>query len=83
LWLGYWRDVMLVGYGALSPKSNPDRKNEVALFSKGIPKDQIIKSIVAIQDTIKAIESNANLRLVLETLMLDLPRFDMEQVGRK
>ena len=80
LWLGYWRDVMLVAYGAVEPRSNPDRKNEVEIHSGGIPKDQIIIAIEAIQNTIDAIDRNANLRLALETLMLDLPRFETEHV---
>jgi len=81
LWLGYWRDVMLVAFGGMDPMSNPDRKKEVELHSGGIPKDQIIIAIEAIQDTIDAIDRNANLRLVLETLMLDLPHYEAELMG--
>ena len=78
LWLGYWRDVMLVAHEVMGPRSNPDRKNQVEIHSNGIPKSQILIAIEAIQQTMHVIDKNANLQLALETLMLDLPRFETE-----
>jgi DNA polymerase-3 subunit delta' len=79
LWLKYWRDVMLSAYGAQRPICNPDRVDEFEILSRGIPKDQIVQAVIAIHDTINAIDYNANIRLVLETLMLDFPRYDIQR----
>lgn len=78
LWLGYWRDVLLVAHEVMGPRSNPDRKNQVEIHSNRIPKSQILIAIEAIQQTMDVIDKNANLQLALETLMLDLPRFEIE-----
>lgn len=79
LWLKYWRDVMLSTYGAHETIGNPDRVNEIEILSRGIPEGQIVEAVTAIQDTINAIDCNANIRLVLETLMLDFPRYDIQR----
>jgi hypothetical protein len=52
---------------------NPDRKAEIISLSNQLSMNQVLSAIHAIQDTIHAIDYNANIRLALETLMLDLP----------
>ncbi|OGO19740.1 MAG: DNA polymerase III subunit delta' [Chloroflexi bacterium RBG_16_48_8] len=76
LWLGDWRDVMLTAYDVHQSISNPDRRSEIRNLSDHIPEDQIVRAVNAFQETITAIDNNANLRLALETLMLDFPRAD-------
>jgi DNA polymerase-3 subunit delta' len=79
IWLGFWRDVMLAGYGLNKATSNPDRRSEIMMLSNRIPENQVVKTVHAFQDTIDAIDSNANIRLALETLMLDFPRVDFKK----
>ncbi len=76
LWLGFWRDVMLTRFGSKIAIGNPDRLDEIVMLSEQIPESQIAQAVHAFQDTIIAIDNNANLRLALETLMLDFPRVD-------
>jgi DNA polymerase-3 subunit delta' len=76
LWLGYWRDVMLVALGNMEPKGNPDRKDDIDIHSRGIPKTRIMQILGSLQDTIVAVDKNANIQLALEALMIDLPRYE-------
>jgi DNA polymerase-3 subunit delta' len=73
IWLAYWRDVMLQAYGGREPRNNPNREDAIRIHVDEIPKNRILMAIESIQNTIDAIDRNANIRLVLETLMLDLP----------
>jgi DNA polymerase-3 subunit delta' len=77
-WMGFWRDVMLDAFGANESVSNLDRKHEIGTLSRGIPEDKIIHAIHALQSAANAIDSNANIRLALETLMLDLPQLNLQ-----
>jgi DNA polymerase-3 subunit delta' len=77
LWLGFWRDVMLTGFGSDKGIGNPDRENEILFLSKHVPENQVVRAVHAFRDTIMAIDNNANIRLALETLMLDFPRVDL------
>jgi DNA polymerase-3 subunit delta' len=78
LWLGFWRDVMVIRFGSEKPVCNFDRRNEIAILSDQIPEIQISKAVHAFQNTITAIDYNANIRLALETLMLDFPRVEFQ-----
>jgi DNA polymerase-3 subunit delta' len=79
-WIGFWRDVMLTAFGVDEPVSNVDHKSEIAMLSKGIPEDRIVHALQALQDTANAIDRNANIRLALETLMIDLPHLDFQTI---
>jgi DNA polymerase-3 subunit delta' len=73
LWLSFWRDVLLSALQARDPESNPDRLSEIQKISSGIASDEIVDALRALERSIIAIHRNANLRLALETLMIDLP----------
>jgi DNA polymerase-3 subunit delta' len=77
LWLGFWRDIMLEGFGSGRGISNPDLASEIQIISKKIPENQIVNAVRAFQGTITAIDNNANIRLALETLMLDFPTVEL------
>ena len=78
LWLSFWRDVMLSTYKVREPESNPDRGSEIDALSEGIAKGEIVEAIQALERSEEAIRRNANLRLALETLMIELPYLNME-----
>jgi DNA polymerase-3 subunit delta' len=73
LWLSFWRDVLLSAYQVRGPASNPDRTPQVEEIAAEIVPDEITKAVRALERTISAIDRNANLRLALEALMIDLP----------
>jgi DNA polymerase-3 subunit delta' len=77
LWLGFWRDVMLTRFDSTDAIGNPDRRDEISVLSNHIPESEIGRIVHAFQDTVVAIDNNANIRLALETLMLDLPKVDL------
>jgi DNA polymerase-3 subunit delta' len=78
VWLGFWRDVMLVTHGVQDPVHNPDRKEDLVRIAAAVSSDDAGGVVLAIQRTIIAIDDNANLRLALENLMLELPYCNME-----
>lgn len=74
LWLGYWRDMLLIKVGCDDIITNADM---LAMFidqAKGYSLIQIRSFIDSIQAAAEQLRQNANPRLVLEVLMLDIPR---------
>jgi DNA polymerase-3 subunit delta' len=75
-WSSLWRDAMLTAYGAEAARINPDRAEEVSRLAHEFSPDVLGAALRATERTREAIEEYANLRLALETLMLDLPRWN-------
>jgi DNA polymerase-3 subunit delta' len=75
VWLSLWRDTLLLAHDAEASLGNPDRVHELEKLAAGIPPAALKETVQAIRRTIKDISLNANLRLALETLMLDLPHY--------
>lgn len=73
VWLGLSRDLMLLSTDAEAALVNPDYKDAMRELTQVIPLDAIERGLRSIMGTRDAIEHNANLRLALEALMLDLP----------
>ncbi len=73
-WQSMLRDVLLVSVGAEAAHINPDRGSEVEQLAAVRPTETWVGAVEAIERTLAAIHSNANLRLALEVLALDLPR---------
>jgi len=73
IWLGLSRDLMLLSTGAEAAMVNPDYEDAMRDLAQAIPQDAIERGLRSIVRTRDAIERNANLRLALESLMLELP----------
>ena len=74
LWEGWWRDVMIVSAGTDNVDiSNVDYKNEVNKVASQVSVANIANTISAIRNTQQALNKNANARLALEVLMLQIP----------
>ena len=75
LWLGWWRDVMLTaGWGSKQvPITNVDRMDRVRAAATRYGLEGASAAVRAIQQTIWQLERNANIRLALEVLMLNMP----------
>ena len=72
-WLRWWRDVLLIKEGGEEHVSNIDQMASLRRVAEQVTTRQVASTITGIRDTIEALESNANPRLALETLMLALP----------
>ena len=73
-WLDYWRDLLLVKVGCSDNITNIDRLATLNEMAEGWGLAQIKAFIEGIQAAGEQLRQNANPRLVLEVLMLDMPR---------
>ena len=73
LWTNFWRDLMLVKMGCESLITNIDKKDELIKIAGNYRLSQIKTVIRSIQAIAEQLRQNANTRLALEVLMLDIP----------
>jgi DNA polymerase-3 subunit delta' len=73
VWLDYWHDLLLVKLGCRDMITNIDRSNELEDSAEGYRLDQIESYITKIREAAEQLQQNANPRLTLEVLMLDMP----------
>lgn len=74
LWSRWWRDLMLTKGGCLEFAINADRKDVLSREVAKYRLSQIKDFIDSLLDATKALEQNSNPRLVLEVLMLNIPK---------
>ena len=74
-WLGVWRDLLLLKAGLPGDLTNMDYSSRLQSISGGFNITQIRDAIGAITLVQKQLRQNANPRLALEVLMLDLPPY--------
>ena len=74
LWIGWWHDVMLLAAEADAPLTNVDRQDRLQDHARRFGMEQSAAVIQAMRSTADRLRRNANPRLTLEVLMLDLPR---------
>jgi len=73
LWRDWWHDVMLVKTGCNQSITNVDREETLVKMAKGYSLAQIKAFITGIQSAMVQLKQNANPRLALEVLMLNIP----------
>jgi DNA polymerase III subunit delta' len=76
LWLDFWHDLMLVKCNLLDMITHIDRQDILTRMSEGLQLSQIkgtIDSIILAREQLKL---NANARLTLEVLMLNIPNIN-------
>ena len=73
LWIGWWRDVLLVASGAEAPLANVDRESSLRVQARRSDLATVVGVIKALRSALHKLQRNANKRLTLEVLMLDLP----------
>jgi DNA polymerase-3 subunit delta' len=73
LWLGWWRDLLLVATGSSARIVNVDRENTLRAQAQRCSLGQVRDFLEALQAAAWRLEHNANPRLTLEVLMLNLP----------
>ncbi len=74
LWVRWWRDVMVVAAGADAPLTNVDRYGLLKAHADRFGLTRSAAVVMAMLAAAERLERNANPRLTLEVLMLDLPR---------
>ena len=74
IWLDYWHDLMLVKLGCRDMITYIDRDDDLIESAEGYRIDQIYNYIHSIRAAADQLRQNANPRLTLEILMLDIPR---------
>ena len=72
-WLSIWRDLLYRGYQAEVQSRNPDQLPSFEGVVQPVAPAERYGVVKAISTTLAAVDSNANLRLAMEALMLDLP----------
>jgi DNA polymerase-3 subunit delta' len=74
LWIGWWRDVLLLAAHADAPLTNIDRQDTLHDHAQRFGVEQSTAVVKALREAADRLRRNANPRLTLEVLMLDLPR---------
>jgi len=73
-WIGWWRDMLLIKTGCPDAVVNIDYLARLTEMSQSFTLLQIKSTIDTLKSTLQALRLNANPRLALEVLMLDLPK---------
>ncbi len=73
LWLDLWRDLLLIKAASIDNIVNIDRLGTLSAMAGNYNLSQIRSFIKSIQGASVQLRQNANPRLVLEVLMLDIP----------
>ena len=73
-WMSLWRDLVHQGYGAELVSRNPDFAPAVGARASQLTAGERQSTFRSLAASLQAVEANANLRLTLEVLLLDLPR---------
>jgi DNA polymerase-3 subunit delta' len=73
-WVSLWRDAMMLAYDATAEQRNIDRTQDIQMLVRALPPEQISEILGKFEQSKRDLQKNANVRLVMETLMLDLPR---------
>jgi DNA polymerase-3 subunit delta' len=73
LWITWWRDVMTLAAGADTPLTNVDRHHKLLKHAEWFTVEQSVSVVGALCRASERLGRNANSRLTLEVLMLDLP----------
>ncbi len=74
LWLNWWRDLLLVKVGCSDTITNVDFEATLSDWARDFSLAQIKAFINSIQAAGEQLRQNANPRLVLEVLMLSMPK---------
>ncbi|HEY65926.1 MAG TPA: DNA polymerase III subunit delta' [Caldilineae bacterium] len=73
LWLGWWRDVMLIQSGCDDRIVNIDQRDVLQRAARYWAHERVREIVQGLRDTLEYMEANVNTRLALETLLLSLP----------
>ncbi len=78
LWMGWWRDLVLLCSQGEGHLVNVDRRDEIRSLARQATLPQAWATLRALQTTSAQLEANVNARLAMEGLLLKLPRWRPE-----
>jgi DNA polymerase III subunit delta' len=81
-WAGYWRDVLLVKTGCNNNIINRDFLPGLVEVAGAYNLAQIRTALKSIIEAGEQLKLNANVKLVTEVLMLNIPRFPLNKASR-
>ena len=73
IWQSYWRDVLLQCYETPVKPCNSDRQAQIRALAARLEPAAALAALAATDRTLRALSTNANLRLALDALFLDYP----------
>jgi len=73
LWQTYWRDLLLMTLNSPVKPVNVDRLTQLERFSRRLDSVGVERALKTTQEAMRLLDTNANVRLLLEVLMLDYP----------
>lgn len=73
IWQTYWRDVLLESYDSPVKPCNSDRKDDIRLLVMQVDQEQAYQAMDATRHALKSLDTNANVRLILDVLFLAYP----------
>lgn len=80
LWLTWWRDILLIKNSCPEFITNRDQQDVLRQHATHCSTIGIGGAIRSIQETMQQLEQNANPRLALEVLMLNIPHLEKEEI---
>lgn len=75
-WSGLWRDIYLAGSGEESYMMNIDLQNEISGAAKVVAAQDALACLKETTAALWKLENNANLRLLLEVVLLGWPKLE-------
>jgi len=73
-WLSVGRDLLLASNGQESYLTNEDHAADITTLAKKFSGQQLVDLLNSIDHSLEILESNANLKLLLENLLLNIPQ---------
>jgi DNA polymerase-3 subunit delta' len=73
IWQSWWRDVLLIAAQSGIPPNHSDRVADLQIVAEAAGIEAATRAINAIRETVQYLDRNANQRLALEVMMLELP----------
>jgi DNA polymerase III subunit delta' len=74
VWASFWRDVMLISAGASPPITHLDLKAEIEILAGKLDLTKTSEMVNLLENSQRQLKRYVNTRLILEVLMLKLPR---------
>jgi DNA polymerase-3 subunit delta' len=72
-WQSWWRDVLLLVEGSSVTPVNVDRREDLEALSLQVTPEEARRALMAVRRTIEALGKNANTRLALDVMLLEMP----------
>lgn len=76
VWLSFARDLLLTASGSGEKVVNVDHMSEIERVAGGLPYKRSLEMVNTLIKTLEKLEANANLRLLLDNTLLDIPRIN-------